>query len=59
MTKVVKTTFEQEQREKEETWLRLTPNQRFEIAYKITEMTRRPGVNYSYDGAKVKVTRPS
>lgn len=59
MAKVVKTTFEKEQREKEEAWLKLTPNQRWEIAFKIINTTRDPLVNYSYKGMKVKVTRLS
>ena len=46
--KVVKTTFEQEQKEKEEAWLKLTPNQRLDIAYKVINMIRKPEVNYSY-----------
>ncbi len=55
--KVVKTTFEQEQKEKEEAWLKLTPNQRLDIAYKVINMIRKPEVNYSYNGMKVKITR--
>jgi hypothetical protein len=57
MIKVVKTTFEQEQNEKEEAWLKLMPSQRLEIAYKIINMVRKPEVNYSYKGQKVKITR--
>ena len=57
MTKVIKTSFEEEQKMKEEVWLRLTPQQRLEIAFRISEMTRRPGVNYSYKGMKVKISR--
>ncbi len=59
MTKVVKTTFEEEQKQKEDAWLKLTPNQRLEIAFKISEMTRKSGVNYSYKGMKVKISRPA
>lgn len=55
--KVVKTTFEQEQKEKEEAWLKLTPNQRLDIAYKVINMIRKPEVNYSYKCMKVKITR--
>ena len=57
MTKVIKTTFEEEQKQKEEAWLRLTPNERLAIAFRISEMTRKPGVNYSYEGMKVKIAR--
>ena len=58
MTKVVKTTFEEEQREKDEAFLKLTPAQRLEIAFKMRKLMRRPGVKYSYKGQKVKITRP-
>lgn len=57
MIKVVKTTFDQEQREKEEAWLKLTPNQRLEIAYKVINMIRKPEIKYSYKGMKVKITK--
>ena len=57
--KVKKTTFEKEQLEKEEAWLKLSPNKRWEIAYKIINATRDPSINYSYKGLKVKVTRLS
>ena len=57
MTKVIKTSFEEEQKMKEEAWLKLTPQQRLEIAFRVREMTRKPGVNYSFEGQKVKITR--
>ena len=57
MIKVIKTTFEQEQKDKDEAWLKLTPNQRLEIAYKVINMIRKPEINYSYKGKKVKITR--
>jgi hypothetical protein len=57
--KVVKTTFEKEQLEKEEAWLSLTPARRWEIAYKIINSTRDQSINYSYKGLKVKVKRLS
>jgi hypothetical protein len=57
--KVVKTTFEREQKEKEEAWLNLSPNKRWEIAYRIINSTRDPAINYSYMGLKVKITRLS
>jgi len=59
MTKVIKTSFEEEQKMKEEAWLQLTPQQRLEIAHRISEMTRKPDVNYSYKGMKVKISRPA
>lgn len=57
MTKVIKTTFEEEQKQKEDAWLKLTPYQRLEIAFRISEMTRKSGVSYSYEGMKVKIAR--
>ena len=57
MTKVIKTTFEEEQRMKDEAFLKLTPFQRLEYALEVRMKMRKPGINYSYDGQKVKVTR--
>ena len=59
MTKVIKTSFEEEQKMKEDAWMLLTPQRRLEIAFRISEMTRRPGVNYSFKGMKVKISRPA
>jgi hypothetical protein len=59
MVKVIKTTFEAEQQEKEEAWLKLSPHQRLEAAYKVINMIRKPDTNYSYKGKKVKITRLS
>ena len=55
--KVVKTTFEEEQRLKDEAFLKLAPLHRLAEMYKIREMMRKPGINYSYDGMKVTVKR--
>ena len=57
MTKVVKTTFEEEQKMKDKAFLMLTPLQRWEYALKIRAKMRKPEVNYSFEGQKVKVTR--
>jgi hypothetical protein len=57
MTKVVKTTFEQESKEKDEAFLRLTPIQRWEQALKLRMRMRKPGVSYSFNGIKVTVKR--
>jgi hypothetical protein len=59
MTKVVKTAFEKEQREKDEAFLRLSPFQRWEQALKVRMKMRKPGVNYSYRGMKVTVKKSS
>jgi len=57
MAKVVKTTFEKEQREKDEAFLRLTPFQRWERPLKVRMKMRKPGVNYSFKGMKVTVKK--
>ena len=57
MNKVVKTTFEKEQREKDEAFLKLTPEERMDQARKVRERMKRPDVNYSIEGLKVKVSR--
>jgi hypothetical protein len=57
MTKVVRTTFEKEQQEKDEAFLRLKPLQRWEHALKVRMRMRKPGVNYSFNGMKVTVKK--
>jgi hypothetical protein len=57
MTKVIKTTFEEEQKMKDEAFLRLTPFQRWEHALRVRKKMRKPGVDYSFEGKKIKVTR--
>ena len=57
MIKVIKTTFEEEQKQKEEAWLKLSPYDRLKIAFKISEMMRKPEINYSYKGMKVTIAR--
>ncbi len=55
--KVIKTTFEEEQRLKEEAWLNMRPEERLSLAIRMRKLMRKPGVNYSYQGSKVKVSR--
>lgn len=55
--KVIKTTFEEEQKQKDEAFLKLTPLQRLAQMCRIREMMRKPGVRYSYEGMKVTVKR--
>jgi len=43
-------------KDKEEAWLNLTPGQRLEIAHRARQKMRKPGINYSYEGMKVKIT---
>jgi hypothetical protein len=57
MGKVIKTTFEDEQRAKDEAFLKLTPLQRLEWAFNIKKRMRLPGVDYSYAGKKVTVKK--
>lgn len=59
MTKVRKTTFDQEQRDKDEAFLNLTPFQRWEQTFKMRMKMRKPGVNYSLKGMKVTVKKLS
>jgi hypothetical protein len=59
MTKVIKTTFEEEQREKDNAFLKLTPLERLDHARKLRERMKKPGINYSIEGLEVKVSRPS
>jgi len=57
MIKVIKTSFEQEQKQKEEAFLKMTPLERMDHARKVRERMRKPGINYSIEGLKVKVSR--
>lgn len=57
MNRVMKTTFEEEQKKKEEAFLRLNPLQRLECALMVRNKMYRTGVDYSYKGRRVKVTR--
>ena len=57
MTKVIKTTFEEEQRMKDEAFLKLSPEERLEYAFKMREKMKKPGLDYSLKGKKVKITR--
>ncbi len=59
MTRVSKTTFEEEQRRKDDAFLDLTPLERLDHARKVRERMKIPGFNYSIEGLKVKVSRLS
>jgi hypothetical protein len=59
MIKVIKTTFEEEQRNKDDAFLKLSPLERLDHARKMRERMKKPGVNYSIEGLKVKVSRLS
>jgi len=55
--KVIKTTYEKEQRRKEEAFLKLTPIERLAWLYGVQHLMRKPGFNYSYEGLEVKVKK--
>jgi hypothetical protein len=55
--KVFKTTFNEEQKAKDDKFLELTPLQRWAQASKVREMMRKPDINYSYAGLKVKMSK--
>ena len=57
MNRVIKTTFEEEQRAKDEAFLKLTPLERLEQARVVRERMRKPGVNYSYKGMNVTIKK--
>ena len=59
MIKVIKTSFEEEQKMKEEAFLKLSPIERMDHARKVRERMKNPKINYSIEGLKVKVSRLS
>jgi hypothetical protein len=48
MTKVVKTTFEEEQKAKDDAFLSLSPSERLDQMRRVRERMKKPGVNYSF-----------
>lgn len=58
MYSVRKTTFEEEQKIKDEAFLSLAPLERWRLRLITREKMRKKGVNYSYAGMKVIVKRP-
>jgi hypothetical protein len=59
MAKVIKTTFVEEQSAKDEAFLKLTPQERWEQMYRIRLTMCKPGVDYSFKGKKVTVKKRS
>ena len=59
MAKLIKTTFDEEQKIKDEAFLARTPLQRWEYAYNVRKKMYKPGVNYSFKGMKVTVKKLS
>ena len=57
MATVKKTTFEKEQEDKDEAFLKLTPIERLALMYKTREQMRKPDVDYSLPGKKVTIKK--
>ena len=57
MKKVVKTTFEREQSDKEEAFFNLPPEERLAYAFLMKSRMRKPGINYSFKGKKVTIKK--
>ncbi|MFM7854023.1 MAG: hypothetical protein ACKO96_19385 [Flammeovirgaceae bacterium] len=55
--KAVKTTFEDEQKEKDEAFLRLSPIERMDKMRKVRNLMKKKGVSYSYHGLQVTVRK--
>lgn len=55
--RVVKTSFEREQKEKDEAFLNLLPIERLDKARQVRQRMRKPGVDYSYAGKEVRVRK--
>jgi hypothetical protein len=55
--KVRKTTFEAEERLREEQWLALTGIERLRLMAEVRERMRKPGVNYGLRNQKVRVIK--
>ena len=57
ITTVIKTTFEEEQFKKDQAFLNLTGLERLDMARRVRERMKKPDVNYSYQGLRVKITK--
>jgi hypothetical protein len=57
MIKIVKTTFEEEQKEKDDSFLRLSPIQRLDRMRQVRERMKKSEVKYSFGGMIVKVRK--
>ncbi len=57
MIKVVKTTFEEEQKEKDDAFLRLSSIERLDRMRRVRERMKKEGVDYSFKGMVVKVRK--
>jgi hypothetical protein len=54
---MVKTTFEEEQKAKDEGFLSLTPIERMDRMRRVRKLMKKTGVNYSYKGLVVTVRK--
>jgi hypothetical protein len=54
---VVKTTFVDEQKRKDDFFLSLSPLERWAVSLQVRERMRRKNQKYSYEGMKVTITR--
>ncbi len=55
--KVKKTSFEKEQSEKDNAFLALSPHERLAHMLKVRKRMYKKGVDYSYKGKKITVTK--
>jgi len=55
--KVRKTTFEEDLKEKEEHFLKLTGEERLKMMRQINERSRKPNINYELSNKRVRVIR--
>lgn len=55
--KVLRTSFEEELRLKDEAFLALDPLERLALQLKVRERMKKENVNYAYKGLKVKVKK--
>ncbi|MGE0588718.1 MAG: hypothetical protein AB7O48_09100 [Cyclobacteriaceae bacterium] len=55
--KVIKTTFEEESRLKDDAFLALDPLERLALQLKVRELMKRSDAKYSYKGMRVKITK--
>lgn len=57
--KVIRTTFDEESRLKDEAFLALSPLERLALQLKVREQMKKEQVSYSYKGMRVKVKKLS
>jgi len=55
--KVRKTTFEEDLKEKEEAFLKLTGEERLRLMRKIVERMKQTGIDYQLKGTRLRIVR--